>query len=383
MPIPPRNPAEPYEWLKRMGDRTSSTLGFAVAVDASGNVLVAGGTSGTAAGGSSLGGEDALLVEYSPTGELAWIRQFGTDRGDRALAISMASGGDVLVGGWTADGERSFVARFDSTGEQRWFHELAIRGGVHGLAVDPGGFATATAGNSVVRIDPRGTETWTVPFAAGDGWGEAVAIDRAGNAVVVGALRAMSSGTETSRKLLVVSFGPDGQARWRVTLGGESLGGRAELAAGKAIAVVDDEVVIAGENGAFLDGRPADRSFLVKLDRSGTVRWTSMLPGQQLRARALAVDAKGNLFVAGLTTGAIEGQANRGASDLFVEVLQAGGGYSMGIQYGTAGADLARGVTAGATGVFVVGGLDGTVKAPHVEDADLVAADYDLVLLKL
>ena len=382
-PIPQRNPGEPYEWLRRMGDRSHSFLGLAVAVDATGNVVVAGSTTGAAPDQEPLGQEDALVARYSAAGELAWVRQFGSDHGDRALSVCMASGGEVLVGGFTADGERSFVARFQADGAQRWLRELDLRGGARGVAADSGGFAIAVGANSVVRLDPEGKPVWTVPFMEGEARAEAVAVDRAGNAVVAGALRVLSSGRETSRKLAIVSFSPDGQARWRVTLGGEALGGHAELAVGRAVAIADDDVVVAGENGEFLDGRPPDRSFLVKLDRTGLVRWSSLLVGERLLARGLAVDAHGNLFVAGVAQGAVEGQTNRGASDLFVEVFAPGGGFSMGVQYGTAHADLARAIAVGATGIFVAGCLDGDKLEPHPEDADLSAGGYDLALLKL
>jgi len=73
---------------------------YALAVDAGGNILVAGLTSGSLSGASA-GGFDAFVRKYDPKGNELWTRQFGTAKWDEAHALAVDAGGNILVAGYT------------------------------------------------------------------------------------------------------------------------------------------------------------------------------------------------------------------------------------------------------------------------------------------
>jgi hypothetical protein len=75
-----------------------------VAVDASGNVYVAGFTAGGLDGNTNAGDLDFFLVKYSPAGERLWTRQFGTARLDIANGVAVNASGNVYLAGRTGGG---------------------------------------------------------------------------------------------------------------------------------------------------------------------------------------------------------------------------------------------------------------------------------------
>lgn len=97
-------------------------------------LFVSGGTSGTFPGLPRFGGgSDAFLARYDFDGDQLWVRQFGTEGSDEALAIAAASG-NVLVTGATSGAfpghsnssgkPDSFLASFNDTGNRLWTMQL-------------------------------------------------------------------------------------------------------------------------------------------------------------------------------------------------------------------------------------------------------------------
>jgi hypothetical protein len=74
-----------------------------IAVDADGNVAIAGSFKGTAAfGGSPLvgaGGLDVFVAKYSPGGAHLWSRGFGDAADQVAAGVAIAPKGDVIIAG--------------------------------------------------------------------------------------------------------------------------------------------------------------------------------------------------------------------------------------------------------------------------------------------
>jgi outer membrane protein assembly factor BamB len=90
-----------------------------VAVGPSGNVFVAGFTTG-AIGGPNQGGLDAFIGKYDPSGNLVWSRQLGTTEEERGYAITVDRGGNPIMVGFTAGtldgsgfgGNDGFIAKY-------------------------------------------------------------------------------------------------------------------------------------------------------------------------------------------------------------------------------------------------------------------------------
>ena len=80
------------EWIGQFGgvEPASDTV---KAVDADGNVYVAGCTSGTFPGQTSAGHRDIFVRKYNHSGAELWTRQFGSASIDEATGISVDATG--------------------------------------------------------------------------------------------------------------------------------------------------------------------------------------------------------------------------------------------------------------------------------------------------
>src|SRR5690606_177770 len=80
------------EWTRQFGTSDNDAAN-AVALDANGNVIVAGSTGG-ALQGDSAGEYDAFVRVYAPSGDVLWTRQFGASYSDGAHAVAVDASGN-------------------------------------------------------------------------------------------------------------------------------------------------------------------------------------------------------------------------------------------------------------------------------------------------
>src|SRR5439155_22885770 len=126
-------------WTKGFAG-TAAVGAMSVAVAASGNVAVVGHFSGTLdLGGDSLASDgfedDVFVALFTPGGEHVWSRRIGDAGADDGYAIAVDAGGDVVIAGkfqqnvdfgggaslTSAGANDAFVARLASTdGATRW-----------------------------------------------------------------------------------------------------------------------------------------------------------------------------------------------------------------------------------------------------------------------
>ena len=139
-------------WTRQFGS-TEADRASAVAVDAKGNVYVAGHTFGSLP--DQVGaGPDAFLRKYGPGGEEVWTRQFGSPENDNALGVAVDGEGKVYVVGWTggvlpdqvsADRGSAFLRKYAPGGTELWIRQFGYSGrydGARSVAVDAGGTFT-------------------------------------------------------------------------------------------------------------------------------------------------------------------------------------------------------------------------------------------------
>lgn len=155
-------------------------------VDSAGGVYVAGSTDGSMDGNANLGGRDALLVKFDSALNWLFTKQFGTEKQDAAAAVAVDPGGSVYVTGHTFGG---------------------LDGNVN---ADPAG---VTSDLFLLKLDSAGNPLFTkqVGTVESDG-GLGLAIDGTGSIFVAGFSNSGLDG-ETSNGLsdaIVVKFGPDG-----------------------------------------------------------------------------------------------------------------------------------------------------------------------------
>lgn len=227
-------------WLRQFGT-TGSDYARGVAVDATGNVFVAGDTNGTLEGASYLGGDsDAYVAKYDASGDLVWQEQFGGPGADKVNGITIDAAGNVLVTGVTTgslptnhalgdvDG---FVGMFDNNGQRVWLRQFGSNAQDYAYAIaagrDGGSFVTGytygsmpgqtSSGNIdgfLVHYDRNGNLLWARQFGQNEAvFDFAVAVDPSGNVLVGGWADydlASASGAYGPWRAFVRDFGPNG-----------------------------------------------------------------------------------------------------------------------------------------------------------------------------
>jgi len=315
-------------------------FGRAVAIDASGGVLV-GGTFFTAAGGNDLG-----VARLSASGEVVWRSALdgGAGSNDNGQDIALV-GPDVTIVGTTyissEDGtQRLFAATFDgATGATLWRYSadgttpnasdgssVAALGAdavlVSGTVTDRGQLSDAF----LARLDrATGSETWrsigntTEP---GPARATGLALSPSGDPVVVGTIFTADGGGDLGAVKLAAGSGAQ---RWRATFdGGPGLSfpsgeppgfftdqevaaaaiayGGDVLVCGRLIRLAPIvEIYPGGQGQVTLAG--VDFTVLALDLATGVERWRAQLPGsgRQLAAcTGIAVDAAGGVLATGV-----------------------------------------------------------------------------------
>lgn len=297
-------------WADSPRSSTYSSSGARVAVDAAGNVYVAGSFRGTNNfGGTNLAGQgygDALLLKYDATGNLLWARQAGGNDADGAAGLALDAAGQVYL-----------LANIRSTNAAFGNFTFAVKG-------------TNTCQNIVVaKYDPAGNVLWAKEYGGLDiDAGADLAIGPNTNCYVTGTF--MSSNvvfgatTLTNTKgvpygdifVAVLNRNGDPLSAWAVhgdwSVGSTALAvdpvGNCYITGfflGTNLVFNSDGqggVTLANSDTNFYAGS-AD-AFVAKFDANGNVmRVFQTLGIADQRAWGVAVDAKGVPYVTGWTMG--------------------------------------------------------------------------------
>jgi hypothetical protein len=261
----------------------SGVSGNAIAVDASGNAYIAGGSSG-----------DVFVFKLNNTGSaILYSMTFGGSFPDSANGIAVDASGDAFVTGSTSS------ADFPTT---------------------PGAFQTSTSSAStcfVAKVNPTGTALIYSTFLGGTGahfTGEtanAIAIDSSRNAYVAGSTTSsdfpvvagsfQTDGSEVGLGAgFVTKLNPSGSALIYSTF----LPGGSVSANGIAIDLGGNAFVAGSSNYLSLPLVPAPSGmFVLKLNPAGTaLGYLSLIGPEQGAANAIAIDLAGNAYVTGWTS---------------------------------------------------------------------------------
>ena len=336
-------------WVDTWGGDREDTAN-AVAVNG-GTIAVAGNFYGKFSVGTlatkSAGSDDAIVAAYDDQGTVQWVWNIGGIDSDGANAIAAAPDGGWVVGGSFSNemtvggqtlksrgGTDGMLIKLKATGELEWIKQfggayqdqishVAVDGngniviqGVFRDIADWGGDKLKAGGGSdndvvLAKYDLNGTHLWSQRF--GNAFNEVaggVTIDPSGFITMVGSFdKSVSFGKLDDHKavgesdIFVSRFSPTGELQWAKTFGAD----REDIASGVATDAAGNTVTTGWFQNSVNFGTGALVSkgnkdiFALKLDVKGDVVWAQRFGDKDHdQGRAIALDAKGNTYLAGI-----------------------------------------------------------------------------------
>lgn len=286
---------------KQLGVTGANTVSEGIAIDTNGNVYVAGSTNGALDGNALAGTQDLFLSMYNSVGTKVRTKQLGVaTKITAANSVAVDSNGNVYVAGATYGALDSQTL----TGTQDYFLTMYD-----------------AAGNKV-RTKQAGVAS-ALTVATG------VAVDLNGNVYVTGYTNGALTGTLTgTQDFFLAMYDKNGSLVRTKQLGVAS----AQTAATSVAVDANSNVYVVGYTYGDLAGTGLTGTrdyFLTMYDSAGNVVRTKQLgvAGKSTAATGVAVDASGNVYVAGFTYGGLSGNTLTGTQDMFVTTYDSAGNW--------------------------------------------------------
>jgi len=304
-------------WSKRFGDNTQQE-GHALAIDAAGNIVVAGMFWGTVdfGGGAitSAGHNDIFVAKLDAAGNHVWSKGFGNalGGGQNARSVAVSGSGDVFVTGG-CDGTMDF-----------------------------GGGPVAGIGESdtfLLALDANGQHRWSKRWGAGNTYssGTSVTVDPAGDVLVTGYCEgAIDLGTGVLpgngfMDVFLGKFSPNGDPIFAHRYGSTKNDYPASVATDGS-----GNILLTGYHTGPIDfgngplaSSAGQSTFIAKLTPGGAPLWSRGYGASFSTGVGIAADSTGNIFTAGYFSNAIDFGAGplaskggtSGGSDVFLAKL--------------------------------------------------------------
>ncbi|MEZ0277074.1 MAG: SBBP repeat-containing protein [Roseimicrobium sp.] len=355
---------------------------------------------------TSAGGYDVYVAKYDHDNQLIWARRVGGPGTDFSHAMALDASGNVVITGSfeeTADfnpgpatfnlisaGEDdSFVCKLDTNGNLLWAKRLGGTGreSAHDVAVDAlGNVVTVGRFSGTADFDPNlltnnltavafqdiyisklssnGLFVWAKSLG-GSGGGDdasAVTVDAAGNVYTTGSFNGTNdfdpgpgitsiAATAASSDVFIHKLNSAGIFQWVKRIGGNSQDSGNDIALDTAgnIHVIGDffGIVDFDPNGGVFQLNSANgSSFVNVLNKDGVFLWAKNTGGS---SDALAVDSLGNILLTGKFDGTVDFDTGPGtflltststSSDVFVSKLDSLGNLVFAVRMGGADFDF-------------------------------------------
>jgi len=299
------NPPE-QQWNTTWGG-IGDDYGWAIALDSSSNIFIAGETNSYGAGG-----DDIVLIKYNSLGEQQWNTTWGGIGDDSHRDIALDSSNNIYITGtynytWNPNPMNSIgdilLLKYNSLGEYQW--NKTWDGG-HGrdignaIAVDSTSNiylvgSGAGVGIVLIKYDSLGEQQWNTTWnpSIGSDIGYAITLDPSGNVFITGVT--LVSYPPFDYDMVLAKFNSLGEYQWSITWGG--------VGYDMGLGITNDP-----SNNIYITGYTTSYGvnvslFLVKYNSLGELQWNTTWGGSAMDyGWAIALDSSNNIFVAGPTS---------------------------------------------------------------------------------
>jgi len=299
-------------WVARYNGPSNLNDGAdALAVDAAGNVYVAGYSRGTGTRA------DYATIKYDSDGDQLWLARYdgpvGYDDEASALAVDAAANVYVTGSSYGAGTDYDYATiKYDSNGNELWVARYNGPGNsgdaATALAVDAAGnvyvtgwsqsAGTYTTDYATIKYDSNGNQLWVARYNGtenGSDAATALAVAGAGNVYVTG----YSDGEGTGVDYATMKYDSNGNELWVARYNGP--GNSRDYAEALGVDAAGNAYVTGSSRGAAYEDYAT-----IKYDSNGNQLWVSRYDGPvnfNDHARALSPDAVGNVYVTGWSEG--------------------------------------------------------------------------------
>lgn len=293
---------------------TGPGFGWATAIgrDAAGDIYVTGRSQEAV---EFFAPSDYATVKFNAAdGAQLWVRRYGRPgAGDEANALAVDGAGNIYVTGESlgdSTGSDFATIKYDSQGAEQWVRRHDELGNatesVTAFVVDVAGnvYVTGSTIHSggadylTIKYNPSGAKEWTVIYD-GPGHGQdnanAIAVDAAGNAYVTGSSR----GLNVRLDYATIKYDANGAQQWVARYDAVQVNNRARA------------VAVDAAGNVYVTGSSTDPDFItrfitIKYNNDGVEQWINSYLGPAFgygAATELAIDSVGNVYVAGTSDG--------------------------------------------------------------------------------
>jgi subtilisin-like proprotein convertase family protein len=389
------------QWVRESGTSLQDT-GRDIATDSAGNVYIVGVTGD---GDPTTGNWDSFMTKYDSSGNKLWQKSLGDSSTDGSLGVKIDPANNIYVVGYTS--YDAYINKYDSNGNEIWKQvfssintDFQLGDYSTGVGIDNTG-NIYVAGNTwgsfdltkawsksiipsqnafITKYDSNGNQVWVKDFGTTqDENVRAVTTDNAGNSYIVGHTGGSLGVPVGGIDAFIAKYDTNGNQVWLRQFG--------TLASDGAYGVTLDKggnIYVTGSTRGNLNSNNnsgGSDNFVVKYDVSGNQLWTNQFGtiGDD-NTTGINLDKKGDIYVAGITKGSLEGSTNAGNNDIFVTKLDSSGVRLWSQQLGTADEDIAyKLLIDNADNIYITGSVSGSLEGqPYAGSTDAVLLKYKI-----
>lgn len=276
-------------WSRTYGG-TGHESGESIVSTPDGGFVITGSTTSSDGdfGGSNKGDEDIFVIKLDKSGDVLWGKLFGGSKTERGHSITTISDGGILITGMTGSFDGDFLGMRTITYSTPILDENG----------DFDGMTTSNEDetiNLIIKLDNNGHVSWKKILGETNHQGSQPITTSADNGLFM---------TEGLEDIVVINIDKNGEILWKKSFGGT------DVEQGRYITTTSDgDLVITGEtlsnDGEFVGLRKSQTEapdiFIVKLDKNGSVLWTSTFGGNSevRNCKSIATTRDGGFVITG------------------------------------------------------------------------------------